>query len=55
MCPVFEKIYHKYKTKTGQEGISKHIRDCLGFKAVNDKEKEEMAKKVRVKRPVFDK
>ena len=42
ICPVFSKQAHKYKTKSGAEGISKRIKDCPGFKAATDDQKQEM-------------
>ena len=54
-CPVCNKPAHKYKTKTGAEGTSKRIKDCPGFKAASDDQKQEMIKKIKVKNPVCSK
>ena len=54
-CPVCNKSAHKYRPKTGVEGISKEIKDCPGFKAALDDQKQEMIKKIRVKNPVCSK
>ena len=47
MC---DKDAHKYKT--GQEAISKRVRDCPGFKEADDEEKKQMVKKTKNKHPV---
>ena len=41
-CLVCSKQAHKYKTKSGAEGISKRIKDCPGFKAATDDQKQEI-------------
>ena len=51
-CPVCNKSAHKYKTKTGAEGISKCVMDCPAFKAANDDQKQEMVKKLKSKLPI---
>ena len=53
--PVCNKPAHKYKTKTGAEGIFKRIKDCPGFKTASDNKKQEMVKKLKVKNPVCSK
>ena len=55
ICPVCNKPAHKYKTKSGAEGISKRIKDCPRFKAASDDQKQEMVKKLKVKNPVCSK
>ena len=55
MCPVCNKTAHKYKTKTGQEGISKWVKDCPDFKSATDNKKQEMVKKLKAKHPVCSK
>ena len=52
ICPVCSKQAHKYKTKSGAEGILKRIKDCPGFKAAMDDQKQEMVKKIKIKNPV---
>ena len=52
ICPVCSKQAHKYKTKLGAEGISKRIKDCPGFKAATDDQKQEMVKKIKIKKTV---
>ena len=47
ICPVCSKQAHKYKTMSGAEGILKRIKDCPGFKAATDKQKQEMVKKIK--------
>ena len=54
-CPVCNKSAHKYRTKTRAEGIWKRIKDCPGFKAALDDQKQEMIKKIKVKNPVCSK
>ena len=44
-CPVCNKQAHKYRTKSRAEGISKRIKDCPGFKAATEDQKQEMVKK----------
>ena len=46
---------HKYKTKLGTEGISKRIKDCPGFKAAMDDQKQVMVKKIKIKNPICSK
>ena len=53
--PVCNKKAHKYKTKLGAEGILKRIKDCPGFKAAMDDQKQEMVKKVKINNPVCSK
>ena len=53
--PVCSKQAHKYKTKSGAEGISKRIKDCPGFKAATDDQKQEMVRKIKIKNPVCGK
>ena len=55
MCPVCNKTSHKYKIKTGQEGISKRVKDCPDFKSATDNKKQEMVKKLKAKYPVCSK
>ena len=55
ISPVCNKPAHKYKTKSGAEGISKRIKDCPGFKAASDNQKQEMVKKLKVKNPACSK
>ena len=52
MCPVCNKSAHKYKTKTGAEGILKCVKDCPSFKSANDEQKQEMVKKLKLKLPI---
>ena len=52
ICPVCNKSAHKYKTKAGIEGISKRIKDCPGFKAAADDQKQELIKILELKLPV---
>ena len=49
LCPVCNKSAHKYKTKTGADGISKCVKNCPAFKAANDDQKQEMVKKLMSK------
>ena len=51
-CPVCDKDAHLYKTKNGQEAISKRVKDCPGFKEANDDQKKEMVKKLKNKYPL---
>merc|ERR1712237_304409 len=51
-CPVCDKDAHLYKTKNGQEAISKRVKDCPGFKEANDNQKKEMVKKLKIKHPL---
>merc|ERR1711895_188186 len=51
-CPVCDKDAHLYKTKNGQETISKRVKDCPGFKEANDDQKKEMVKKLKTKYPL---
>ena len=51
-CPVCDKDAHLYKTKNGQEAISKRVKDCPGFKEANDDQKKEMVKKLKNKHPL---
>ena len=41
---ICEKDAHTYKTKTGEDRISKHIKDCPAFKATDDSQKELLIK-----------
>ena len=54
-CPVCDKDAHHYKTKNGQEAISKRVKDCPGFKEANDDQKKEMVKKLKSKYPLCTK
>ena len=54
-CPACEEASHKYKTKTGKEATSKRVKDCPGFKAADEEEKEEMVKKIKTNHPVCTK
>ena len=54
-CPVCDKDAHLYKTKNGQEPISKRVKDCPGFKEANDGKKKEMVKKLKNKYPLCTK
>ena len=51
-CPVCDKDAHLYKTRNGQEAISKRVKDCPGFKKANDDLKKEMVKKIKTKHPI---
>ena len=51
-CPVCNKSPHKYKTKTGAEGISKCVMNCPALKAANDDQKQEMVKKLKSMFPI---
>ena len=55
VCPVCEKSPHKYKTKGGQEKISKRVKDCPSFKAAGEDEKQAMIKKIKGKHPICGK
>ena len=48
-------VAHFYKTRNGQEAVSKRIKDCPGFKEVIDDQKKDMVKKIKIKHPVCDK
>merc|ERR1712082_258868 len=54
-CPVCDNDSHLYKTKNGQEAISKQVKDCPGFKEANDDEKRDMVRKIKNKYTVCDK
>merc|ERR1712114_131917 len=54
-CPVCNKTAHKYTTKTGDQGISKRVKDCPDFKSATDGEKQEMVNKLKEKHPVCSK
>ena len=51
-CPVCDKDAHLYKTKNGQEAISKRVKDCPGFKEANNDQKKEMVRKLKIKHPL---
>ena len=53
MCPISEEVSYKYKTMTGQDRISKCIREFPGFKAAEDDHKKDVIKKVKSKHPVY--
>ena len=53
--PVCDKDAYLYKTRNGQEAISKRIKDCPWFKEANDDLKKDMVKKIKTKHPVCDK
>ena len=55
LCPVCDESAHKYKTRSGAEGISKRIKDCPGFMTALDDQKQEMIKKLKAKNPVCPK
>ena len=54
-CPACDKDAHHYKTKNGQEAISKRVKDSPGFKEANDDQKKEMVKKLMSKYPLCTK
>ena len=54
-CLACNKSAHKYRIKSGAEGISKRIKDCPGFQAASDDQKQEMIKKIKSKNPVCSK
>merc|ERR1712055_1166611 len=55
LCPICNKTAHKYKNKSGQEGISKRVKDCPDFKSADDNKKDELVKKLKEKHPVCSK
>merc|ERR1712082_56804 len=48
-CPVYDKDAHLYKTKNGQEAVSKRVKDCPGFKEANDDKKKDIVRKIKIK------
>ena len=54
-CPVCGGQPHKYKMKSGSEGISKRVKDCQGFKSTTDAQEQEMIKKLKQSHPICGK
>ena len=55
ICLTCNKEAHKYRNKSGAEGITKRIKDCPVFQAALEDQKQDIIKKIKSKGPVCSK
>ena len=54
-CLSCNKEAHKFKAKSGAEGITKRIKDCPFFQAATEDQKQEIVKRIKTKGPICSK
>ena len=55
VCLACNKEAHKYRNKSGAEGITKRIKDCPVFQAASEDQKQDIIKKIKAKGPICSK